>query len=61
MNDFKDSARGQQQTGFVSELLYFLRTSRKWWLLPILVILVLFGVLLLLSSTAIAPFIYTIF
>jgi hypothetical protein len=60
MEDFKDAA-GQRQGGMVSEFLYFLKTSKKWWLLPIIVILVGFGVLVFLSGTAAAPFIYTLF
>jgi drug/metabolite transporter superfamily protein YnfA len=47
---------------FLSELWLFLRTRKKLWLLPIVVLLVLFGALLLLAqSSAIAPFIYTLF
>lgn len=39
-----------------------MRSRKKFWLLPILVMLVLFGALLLLAqSSAIAPFIYTLF
>ena len=45
----------------VSEFLYFLKTSKKWWLLPIVVVLLVFGVLVFLSGTAAAPFIYTLF
>ena len=47
--------------GLASELLYFLRQSRKWWLVPILIAFVVFAGLMLLSSTAAAPFIYTLF
>ena len=61
MAKFEDAARSEQRTGFVSEFLYFLRTSKKWWLIPIVVVLLLFGVLVFLSSTAAAPFIYTLF
>ena len=39
----------------------FIKQNKKWWLLPILVILLIFGVLILLSGTALAPFIYTLF
>jgi hypothetical protein len=45
----------------LSEFVYFLKTSKKWWLIPIVVILVGFGLLVFLSSTAAAPFIYTLF
>lgn len=40
----------------------FLRVRKKWWLAPILIVLVLFGFLLIFAQTsALAPFIYTIF
>lgn len=61
MKDFKSAASERQKTGMFSEFVYFLKTSKKWWLLPIIVILVGFGVLVFLSSTAAAPFIYTLF
>ena len=61
MKDFKTAASENRQTGMVSEFLYFLKTSKKWWLLPIVVILVVFGILVFLSGTAAAPFIYTLF
>jgi hypothetical protein len=40
---------------------FFLLYNKKWWLLPILVILLLLSLLMLLSTSAVAPFIYTIF
>ena len=47
---------------FLKEFLEFLSIRKKYWLLPILLILVLFGALIILSQgSAIAPFIYTIF
>jgi len=47
---------------FLKEFLEFLRVRKKYWLLPILIILVLFGGLIILSQgSAVAPFIYTIF
>ena len=61
MKDFKTAVSEGRKTGMVSEFLYFLKTSKKWWLLPIVVILVAFGILVFLSSTAAAPFIYTLF
>jgi hypothetical protein len=40
----------------------FLRSRKKFWLVPILVMMVLFGTLLILAQTsAVAPFIYTLF
>jgi len=47
---------------FLKEFWEFLRFRKKYWLLPILLVLVLFGGLIVLSQgSALAPFIYTIF
>jgi hypothetical protein len=47
---------------FLIELWSFMRVRKKFWLLPILVMMLVFGTLLILAqSTAVAPFIYTIF
>lgn len=45
-----------------SEFLYFLKTSRKWWLTPILLFLILLSaVIIFTESSALAPFIYSLF
>jgi hypothetical protein len=47
---------------FLRDLWGFLRVRKKFWLLPTILTLLLFGVLIVLSSgSAIAPFIYTLF
>jgi hypothetical protein len=47
---------------FVKELWMFMRVRRKFWLLPILLLLAIFGGLIVLTQgTAVAPFIYTLF
>ena len=47
---------------FVRELWMFLRVRKKFWLLPIIVMMAVFGGLVVLSQgSAVAPFIYTIF
>jgi|TARA_Y100001949_G_C15876250_1_gene281750 hypothetical protein len=47
---------------FLKEFWEFLKVRKKYWLLPIIIVLVLFGGLIILSQgSAIAPFIYTIF
>jgi hypothetical protein len=43
------------------ELLDFLRETRKWWLAPILICLLLLGLLVLFGGGAAGPFIYTFF
>lgn len=47
---------------FLSEFWMFLRARRKFWLLPIILVMLAVGALLLLAQTsAFAPFIYSIF
>lgn len=47
---------------FLKDLWGFLRTRKKFWLLPIIIVLLLLGILIVLTSgSAIAPFIYTLF
>tara|TARA_B110000971_G_scaffold210578_1_gene237920 strand:+ start:763 stop:912 length:150 start_codon:yes stop_codon:yes gene_type:complete len=47
---------------FILEFFEFLKIRKKYWLFPILLVLVLFGGLIILSQgSAITPFIYTIF
>ncbi len=58
--EFQNMAEGQKQ-GFLREFGYYLKTSKKWWLTPIIVTLVLIGGLLILSTTVAGPFIYTLF
>ncbi len=51
----------QAQSGFLAELWVYLRNNRKWWLTPIVLVLLLIAGLVLLGGTAAAPFIYTLF
>ncbi len=47
---------------FIIEFYRFLKARKKYWLYPILLVLIIFGVLIILTQgTAVAPFIYTIF
>ena len=47
---------------FVVELWAFMRERKKFWLLPIVAVLLVFGVLIVLTQgSAVAPFIYTLF
>ena len=47
---------------FLQELWSFLRARKKYWLLPILTMMVIFGGLVILTQgSAVAPFIYTLF
>jgi len=47
---------------FLREFSMFLRARKKYWLLPVIVVTVLMALLLVLANTsAVAPFIYTVF
>ncbi len=58
--DFEKAAEGQS-VSLVREFLQFLLENKKWWLLPILLVLLLFGLLVVFATTGAAPFIYTMF
>lgn len=57
---FQQAAQ-EEQPSFVAEFVGFLLESKKWWLIPIVVVLMLVGVLVMLSSSVVAPFIYPLF
>jgi hypothetical protein len=49
-------------TGVVGEIIQFLWARKLWWLIPMVTVLLLFGLLLIFaSSSGVAPFIYTLF
>lgn len=49
------------EPSLVAEFVEFLRDNKKWWLIPILIILAVCGLAAFLSTTAVAPFIYALF
>ena len=56
-----ESRAAEAPRGAVSELLSFAFNNKKWWLTPIIVVLLGLGLLVILGGTAAAPFIYTLF
>ncbi len=58
--EFEELGR-MEQTSQVSDFLYFFKQSRKWWLLPVIVMLAVLGAIAMFSGSAAAPFIYTLF
>ncbi len=58
--EFEREAEARQQ-GVLREFLDFLLHNKKWWLTPIILVLLLVTVLIALSGSAAAPFIYTLF
>ena len=63
----KDDEHGQsleeladrKSSGLIGEFVHFLMTNKRWWLTPIVLVLLLVGVMIILSSTAAAPFLYS--
>jgi len=60
-SEFEKAAEAANQESLVGEFWSFLAHNKKWWLMPIVVVMLLLGVLILLSGSAGAPFIYTLF
>ncbi len=50
-----------QQMSLVAEFWLFIKEEKKWWLTPIILVLLGVGALVALTSTGAAPFIYTLF
>ena len=59
-SDFARQAEGSS-SNILKEFWDFLRINRKWWLTPILIVLLLVGILVIAGGTGLAPFIYTLF
>ena len=52
----------KRKSGIVRELFHFLWEQKLWWMIPMMVLLILFAALLIFAqSTALGPFIYTLF
>lgn len=56
-----EEAGAEKQTGMVGEFVLMLKENKKYWMIPLIVILLGFGLLLILGGTSVAPFIYTLF
>lgn len=59
-NEFEKAAQ-EEELSIVGEFFYFLKENKKWWLIPMLLVMGLLGLLAWAGSTGVAPFIYTIF
>ncbi len=57
---FEQEAQERSQ-GFLRDLVDFTRHNKKWWLTPIIVVLLLLGMLVLVGGTGAGPLIYTLF
>ena len=56
-----EAEAGAARPSLLAELWEFTATNKKWWLTPIVLVLLLVGALLLLSGSTAAPFIYPLF
>jgi hypothetical protein len=59
-NRFTEAGEGNQLS-LLAEFSLFIRENKKWWLIPILLVLGMVGLLVVFGSTGAAPFIYTLF
>ena len=59
--NFEKISEKAESVGFLKELFLMLMHNKKWWLTPIILVLLLFGALIILGSSTYAPFIYTLF
>lgn len=59
-SEFAEQSEGQRRS-LVREMIAFIVEGKKWWLTPIIAILLLLGLFIILGGTAAAPFIYTLF
>ncbi len=60
-SEFEKIAANECERGLLWELWTFLRANKKLWLLPIVIVMLAFSLLIFLSGTGLAPFIYTLF
>ena len=56
-----EEANPSGQKSLVWEFLQLLKHNKKYWLIPLMLIMLAFGLLIAVGSTAAAPFIYTLF
>lgn len=57
---FEQASEGKQ-AGLVSEFLQFMKENKKFWMIPLLLMMLILGLLIVLAATSAAPFIYTLF
>jgi hypothetical protein len=56
-----DFEKLDSEAGIVREFWDFIKENKKFWMIPIIIVLLLLGILIMLGGTASAPFIYTLF
>lgn len=61
VNDSFERQAARKRTGLIAEFWGFLRHNKKWWMLPMIAVILVMGALVILGGTPLAPFIYTLF
>jgi hypothetical protein len=56
-----EKAGQEKQPGLLSDVWAMLKQNKKFWLIPLIIALLIFGLLIMVGGTAAAPFIYTLF
>jgi hypothetical protein len=56
-----EASGAEKEIGVFGEFMLMLKQNKKYWLLPIVLMLLAIGVLIILGATGAAPFIYTLF
>jgi hypothetical protein len=59
--EFERAAAERRSGSLLGELWGLILQNKKWWLVPLLAALLVFGLLVVLAGTGVAPFIYTLF
>ena len=59
-NAFEQAGEEAQQS-LLKEFIFFMNENKKWWLSPILILIVFLGMLIMVGGTGLAPFVYTLF
>jgi hypothetical protein len=60
-SEFEQAAAEQDRGGLLRDFWGFMKQNKKWWLLPLITVFLIFALLIFLSGTGLAPFIYTLF
>ena len=60
-NDFQELTEQRAKESLLREFCLMLMHNKKWWLTPIILIMLMFGALIILGGSSYAPFIYTLF
>ncbi|NMB75680.1 MAG: hypothetical protein GYA21_11200 [Myxococcales bacterium] len=56
-----ERAAAEKEPSLIAEFFDFLRHNKKWWLIPLLIVLLVLGTLMIVGGSGAAPFIYALF